>query len=385
MVTRLGAAICSAGISSILLAGCGGGGSGAPGIPAAAKVAPTKAQTATSTRTVFMNERQQQISARFVKPGRTATLGLRRVMLDQARRPLGQRAALGSTTSACQDGVIETVTANADGSSTVTDNGYYDSACLQPALIYTVTTTVSAADVNGVVSAHAVQTNYQPDGTTVAGVDVLDFVAYNSTPGSGNFVIRNAHFASLAASQAATPVALGTDYYAELEGSGKITIGTASLQPDSGNPGQTTADVGISTVATSAPDASGNVTITSQGSGTSYVDPSGKMSIAFPVAAAQTAWQLSGGTATGSYTDSDISKVDNAGVLLAYSENSADVVDDITTSFASINGGLSFTGTVTQTSTGVSLAKFAVDADGNGTVTYTDGTTAVVQNWCFQQ
>jgi hypothetical protein len=39
------------------------------------------------------------------------------------------------------------------------------------------------------------------------------------------------------------------------------------------------------------------------------------------------------------------------------------------------------TGTITATATGKTLATFSVDPGGNGSITYSDGTTAAIANW----
>ncbi|GAC1501816.1 MAG: hypothetical protein NVS1B14_06370 [Vulcanimicrobiaceae bacterium] len=364
-----------------LLAGCGSGGGSV--LAPVVLSGPTKVAQKADAKTAAADQRLATMLARYVKPGRKKTLGLRRVIETQMRHRALAIHIQDTTVSPCQDGVIETVTTNPDGSSVVQDKGFWDPTCVATALMYLSTSNLSAPGVNGAVTVAGTQTNYKEDGTTVTGYDVTNMVVYNSNAGSGNFVISNAHYANQAAATAPNAVALSTDYYAELETASGIQVGSVSISPDNDNPGQTVADAMNYTVTSTAPDATGNVTITLVSTGQSLVDPTGKMSVAFPLAAGTTAWVLSGGTQTAAYTGTTTMTVDNAGLMLSYSYALKDLTNDLTTTIVSSNAGQTFTGTLTQTSTGSVLATFTVDANGTGSITYPDGSTGAVTNWCF--
>jgi hypothetical protein len=58
-----------------------------------------------------------------------------------------------------------------------------------------------------------------------------------------------------------------------------------------------------------------------------------------------------------------------------------DAADDGTVTAIIAGSPTTISGTVKQTSTGRTVATFVVDVNGNGTVTYSGGSTAQVSNW----
>lgn len=117
---------------------------------------------------------------------------------------------------------------------------------------------------------------------------------------------------------------------------------------------------------------SGSTNSTVTGSASSYTGALNALTLA--PAATLPDWTISGGTELGTAT---ITGTTGQNGLTATFVDSAH--GTTTTVTPSSNGGA--TGTVVQTSTNTTLATFTVDQNGNGTITYSNGTTAQIVDY----
>lgn len=269
-----------------------------------------------------------------------------------------------------------------DGSITITETMYYDDTC--SALEYVSTNTISAPDSSGKMTTSGNETDYDTDGKTVTEYDVLAGIIYNANYGSGDIsmsVVRY-HNASDAAKNV-TP--LDTDYFASLDASqSSQSVGAASIQADPAFPGGQLGSVSTYTTTYSGGLFQTNQTITTTGATTNLKDEAGHLTIGQnPLPAGQYKWTINGGRTISTTTETETSTTDTNGAILSYTNTIVDSANDMTTTITSNVGGTQFTGVIKQTSTGAILATFKVDADGNGTITFANGTTQPVVSWCW--
>ncbi len=91
------------------------------------------------------------------------------------------------------------------------------------------------------------------------------------------------------------------------------------------------------------------------------------------------AWNISGGTVSDTATISGTVSMTSAGAATSGTVSVTDSADHGSAAFtASISGG---TGVITDTATPTTVATFTVDASGNGTIQFSDGTTGKISNW----
>jgi hypothetical protein len=91
------------------------------------------------------------------------------------------------------------------------------------------------------------------------------------------------------------------------------------------------------------------------------------------------AWIIGGGTLVDTASFNGQFAYTSAGLLSSGSLSVADSADDGTVTLTAT--AQSLTGTIKQTSTGTTVATFTVDAAGNGTIAYSNGTTAQIVGW----
>jgi hypothetical protein len=91
---------------------------------------------------------------------------------------------------------------------------------------------------------------------------------------------------------------------------------------------------------------------------------------------------VSGGTAADSGTFNGSFTYSPTGVLLAGAFTLTDAAADGTVTANSVGTpATGVNGVITRTSTGQTVATFSVDTNGNGTITYGNGTTGRIVNW----
>jgi hypothetical protein len=343
----------SAVLFSVSLAACGGGGSSGGGPvsvspPVVTPVPPNLSQTATQRTDAESGLVGIEAYRSFATGGSPSTLGAVRQALAHADMRTFVTHARRFVT--CSDGTEESEVAS--GSTvTVTIATYYDANCTQIENQLVWTASQQGSDITG----PATFTEYSTAGVVTSTSNAtVTFVYTNSSlttlTGISFLITASTGQVGLACSVTATGsttacgVALTGDASALSEELGAETTVTASGS-------QLTMQLSVYQGALNA------LTI-SQGT-----FPSWTIS---PASDATASVALSGGvTATGfslSMTDS------TDGASLSMTGNAAGAV----------------TGTLTNTSTGASVATFAVDANGNGTLTYSNGSTAAISDYIIQ-
>lgn len=376
-----GAAV--SGALAFALTACGGGGAGGGSLPAAGS-APASTTTSpqaqqAATMAAAQEVRAKAWAAKYVGSA-SAPTQFRKTAHDFARHvPLSRKIA--STTTACNGPESTGVVQNSDGSITITQIGYYDNACTT--LMYQASNTLSAPDSTGKILGKGTETDYATDGKTVAEYDVLNTIIYNANFGSGDMVMSIARYKDAASAAVSNAIPLDTDYFSSLDTAANAqSVGAASIQPDPSFPGGQVGDVSNYATTYTGGLFQTNLSTKVTGTTTNVKDNAGHLSVAFPLAAGQYQWVITGGSVVSTVTETETSTEDTAGTLLAYNDVVVDSANDITTTITSTNG-TQYNGTLKQTSTGTTLATFVVDQDGNGTITFANGTTLPVHFWCW--
>lgn len=383
--------------AALALSACGGGG-GSSAVPAAPRTGgPTGTTSASTTQQAAVNSAAQEVRAeKWVAQYAQPAHSFRRILHDHARHVLNvnvlgspapsaspSASPLPTAAPACSGSSSDTVTQNANGSITIHHLAYYDDAC--SILEDDATTTISAADASGKMTGTGTDTSYASDGKTVSEYDLLDLVIYNANPGSGDIAMRIKRFATPAAAAVASAVPLDTDWFAAVDTAPNTEkIGAASITQDPTFPTRQFGSNSTFTTTVTGGLFGTNQTTTVSGTTVNTQDPGGKLAVAsYPLAAGAYQWTLTGGTIVNTTATSETSTADSNGFELAYTNTTTDAANDLTVTITGNVGGTQYTGIIKQTSTGVQLAKFVVDADGNGTITFADGSTKPVQNWCW--
>ncbi len=384
MRTLLVAAVCA-----VALAACGGGGGGgstSPVGPTAPVPAPTAApiqsagaQRADAAQALISYDATRQVTL-YSGAGESSLASVRR-SIDAAAgrvtagyrqgfrtaRGAGARSAQAVTYSACSAGTESATHVVSPSEEQVDIRLFYDAACtaieqdIAIDLIATSATSVSATGTTTLYDRSGTAYDYQTLALTISAV--------GSRTGSFSIVTDDA--ASATAPKTATLGVACTVAPASLAcGIGAVAHASAIAQ-DLG------ATASVSASATVQGD--GDVTIPVSGAAASYTGALGSLSLA---QAAFPAFGVSGGTAadTGTFTGSFT--YTPSGVLVSGSFTLTDAAADGTVTVTSTGTpATSVNGTVTRTSTGQTLATFTVDIDGNGTITYGNGSTGRIVNW----
>ena len=339
--------------STFSLAACGGGG-GAAGGGAVPQATPAPPQiTKTQSRAAMQSSLTMLANANGATIGGTGTLAVVR-RVEAIRR--GRRV---QTIAGCVNGATSTTVTNPDGSTTQTDNAYYDVLCatIEESDVVTVSPGASLQNLAaaGTVTTYArsgAVTSYTAFQVTVAGTATQDTITIAGT---------------VAATIGGTPYGkVGVTCIAPLSGT-SIHCGTAAVNSASGQ------QLGVSLDESAAFTTNGtSSTVTATAGASAYAAASG-LDIA---AGAPPAWSVTGAapfeTVTGSLTLSYSPAAGTSGSI---------VVTDVTDAI-SVGGYVTDTTvTLTGVARGVTIAAVAVDAVGNGTITYADGTTAAIAAW----
>lgn len=228
------------------------------------------------------------------------------------------------------------------------------------------------------------ETDYDTDGKTVIEYDLLSGIIYNANYGNGDISMTITRYKS-ASDAAAKVTPIDTDYFASVDTSqSSESVGAASIQADPDFPGGQVGSVSTYTTSYSGGLFGTNQTITVAGSNTNLKDEAGHLVIAQnPLAAGQYKWSVNGGRVISNTSENETTTTDTTGRVLTYTDTIVDSADDMTTTITGNAGGTQYKGVIKQTSTGAVLATFTVDADGNGTITFANGTTQPVVSWCW--
>lgn len=92
-------------------------------------------------------------------------------------------------------------------------------------------------------------------------------------------------------------------------------------------------------------------------------------------------WTIGGGSIVDSVAFNGQFGYTTSGLPVSATLAMSDSADDATVSLSASGTPVTLSGVIKQTSTGTTVATFTVDAYGNGTVAFSNGTTAPISNW----
>jgi hypothetical protein len=274
-----------------------------------------------------------------------------------------------------QSGATPTVTVQGHPMYPVTV--YYDDVCAQPYLLADITGATQTGEGSGVLTETA--TYYGPNGTTI-GTLTLNVTLVETLSGSG---LGGASMWGLGtfipASGLHTPVQLGLACTITSFSGAQNVPCTGAVSQDF-----PTLDLAIGSVTsiliTINADASGNTTnVTFTGGGSSVTGPIGGLTLTNPTSSS---FVIQGGTAFGSTTGSGGSAAFALFPPTPTSWTLTDAAHDQQLVISVIdNTSRNSSITITQTSSGTTLATGTVDPSGTGTIHYSDGSTAAITSW----
>lgn len=384
MRTLLAAAVCA-----VALSACGGGGGsaspapGAPGMPgptptpAPIQAAGTQRADAAQALTSYDGTRQVTL---YGGAGGTGIASLRRTVdavaarvTDGYRRGFrtvlgsGQRAVASVTYSACSAGIETATNAVSPSEEQAYARLFYDAACSQLRqdvfvdVIANSATSASATGTSTLYDRNGTAYDYQTVALTLSAVgsrSATFSVITDDAPGA-----MSPKTATLGVACAVAPASLACG------------IGAVAREPALSQDLGATASVNAGGTTAS----NGTVTIPVSGAAASYAGALGALSLAqatFPNFA------VNGGTLTASGSFQGTFIYTPSGVLVSGSCTLTDAAADGTVTVTSAGTpATSVNGVVARTSTGQTLATFTLDANGNGTITYGNGTTGRIVNW----
>jgi hypothetical protein len=311
-----------------------------------------------------------------------------------AERELAQTGlAIGLASTVLQSQLAILDTALADDTSCIALNGggsvlavptrgtvtvYYGADCTKPYLIANPNANLVTSGVYG-INISETATYYGLNGTSIGTLTLNETALDNSGAinvfGLGVFT---------PASGAQTPVQLGL--YCEFASTTATTgLCAGGIAQDFPALGLAIGAVTPLTLTLSAPPSllkvggasTGGVTFT--GGGTAFTGPIGSLKLTNPFPAALV---LQGGTRYASTTSSGSAAAFSLFPPTPTSWMLTDAAHDQQLQISVVSNTIrNLTLTITQTSTGATLATGALDQSGSGTITYSDGTVAVITNW----
>ena len=341
---------------AVVLAACGGGGGGGTsgGSGVVPQATPTPAPvTKTQARAAMQSSLEMVQSANGVSLSGTGTLAIvRRVQAIHH----GRRA---QSVAGCSGGFTRTIVTNPDGSTTETDNIYYDALCasIEESDIITIPATATLQNL----TATGTITTYARSGSVTSYATFR--IALTSTLTVDTITIAE----TVSATVGGPPVAkLGATCVGPPSGA-SIHCGDAVVVTAAGQQTGVSLDEAV-TFATSGATSTATATATAS----AYAAASG-LDVA---AGTAPAWTVTGAapieTIAGSVTIAFSGSTATSGAIAI-----TDVTDGI-----SIGGTVTpTTVTLTASAHGVIVATVVVDQAGNGTIAYGDGTTATIAAW----
>jgi hypothetical protein len=379
MVKRIFALVCI-----VMLSACGGGGGSSPAPQTgggssggSAPIQTTSVQRADAAQSLSAyNETQQAVQ--YGSSSGANALSLHRLAQGYALRAVqayqsGARSTRSGVRhtdtvySSCSNGFEDAVVQVSQTEFQVYERDFYDSSCttlwqdIYLDFVATSNTAVTAAGTDTYYSVAGSVVDYQSVALALAGIGT----------GSPAFALEGADAAHQGApNNAEVGVACGASASSLACGAG-ATAREASLSQDIG------ATLGF---AIGVGSVSGNVVpVSVSGSAAAYVGSLGALSLA---QAAFPNFAITGGTTTNSATFAATLSFTTSGVPTGGALTLTDSAADGTVTIATVGSpATGVTGTIKRTSTGQVLATFTTDLAGNGTITYSNGTTAQIVAW----
>jgi hypothetical protein len=246
---------------------------------------------------------------------------------------------------------------------------FYDAACTalwQDIFLDVVATSSTTAAVAGADIAY-----------TTAGAqydyETLVFAISGIGTGSGEFALK---FTDAAATNAPERVALGVA--CNVAGQTSLGCGFGAVAHLSPIAEDVAALVNVNASVASV--GSGVVNVPVSGNASGYV--SGLNALGLTTGSTFPNWAISGGSAFDTETlVGQLSYSISTGALVGGTLTVADAADDGTVTVSAGGSPAQINGSVNRTSTGQVVATFTLDVAGNGTVTYSNGSTAQIVGW----
>jgi hypothetical protein len=369
-------------VASAVLAACGGGGGGG-GTTSPATQAPsgnrpiqsTSVQRAVASQALAVPSAVNlastygavtgaDVGRHVMSAARQAMAGWRVGASSQAS-PMGLRRLSSVVYSACSNGLESATIEISQTEVQLYAREFYDSACTklyQDIFLDAVATSAYAATASGTDTYYSTSGQVY-DYTTVR----LSITSPTANSGTISALATDAPSAT-AAQSAAVGIACSFATTSLGCGFGDVVHEAAASQ-----------DLG-STLAFNAT-ASGSATtetVSINGTGSAF---SGSLNALTLSAGTFPAWVVGGGSTIDTVTFNGTETFTSSGDLTAIALTVSDAADDGTVTMSAGGTPVVISGTVKQTDTGQTLATFTVDASGNGTITYSNGTTAPISNW----
>ena len=347
----------------LVLVGCGGGGSsGGAGTPAVVPVPANGAQSTAVQRAVVQQALSATNTSSYVQqygtPSGTVAL-VRRVMS-------GARGAVAL--SACNGGIVTSTSPGPSNNvENISINAYYDAACSQ--LWYAASGTLTANSSTTGTAALSI-TYYTLSGAVYEYASPVVLVLGGIGTAAPYFALQ----ASLAASQSSPPylsLGVGCSVSPSSDGcSEAVAAHLASLGSD------TAIAVTASDALSAAP--GGGEVISLNGSGSSR---SGSLGSTNVVSQGSYAFGIAGGNLIDSVTLTGSLTLTLSGLVVSGGVTVTDAADGLTATVTYNGSTQAFSGSLTQTGSGTTLATYTVNLNGNGSVAYGNGSVATISNW----
>lgn len=356
---------------ALTLAACGGGGGSAsvvtsfvatpaPGAP----IQQTGVQRSLASASLF----DTQAFGQFAQFGSGGSLGtspssvLRRTLDAVATRNAG---SLRSTLAVCNVGVEIDLTPSGP-TALIHERTFYDAACTQLFQDINLAETLVGSSS---VSLSGTETQYTRAGAVFA-YDTLSGSLVGAGTTSAQVSLQIADAASNSAPvRAMLGLSCNIGVTSQNCGSGGVEH-LASISQDFG------ATIAATVFIIPVPGQNSPVTFT--GTAAAYKGGLNALALApgpFPI------WSVSGGTLIGSASLSGGLSFNAAGILSGGQLTFTDPGSDATVTVTAAGQPLVISGVVKQSSTGQTKATFTLDINGNGTITFSDGSTAVIIAW----
>lgn len=371
--------------AAVILTACGGGGGGgsSPTPLSTPNTGPAPIQS-TSVQRAVANQALAVPSAAgsiYTAASVTGAASARHIM-DAARHamsgwragasgvasPQGLRRLSSVTYSACSNGVETAGNEVSQTEAQVYERIFYDAACAhlyQDIFLDLVATSSTAASATGT------DTYYTSSGQ-VYDYTTLSLAITETASNTGTISLLGTDAPSPTAAQtAAIGVACSINSNAIGCGFGGVAH-VASASQDLGDTLSFNATISS---------AANSTTLAMSGTDTSFAGSLNTLSLSagtFPN------WVVSGGSTVDNASFTASLTYTTSGNLTTMTLTLTDAVDDASVSISASGTPAVITGTVKQTSTGQTVATFTTDASGNGTITYSNGTTATITNWVVQ-
>jgi len=321
-------------------------------------------QRSLASQTLFDTQAAAQI-VQFGGGGSLGTLSLLRRTVDAS---IGRNlSALRTMLTVCNGGAEITSTFVGTTETQIHEQTFYDSGCTL--LFQDIHLDVVASGTSGTLSGS--ETQYTRAGSVFAYDTITGSLNGVGTP----LVQVNVQVADAASStsplRAVAGLSCNIGLIAQACGSGAVEH-LAALSEDFG----ATLNANVSVLP--VPGTASATVANFSGNGASYKGTLNALTLSegpFP------GWSVSGGMLADSVTLSGGLTFSGGGIVTGGSLIIVDAAADATVNVVAGGSPLTISGVIKQTDNGQTMATFTVDANGNGTITYSNGTTALIIAW----